>query len=120
MSFPLYLDENVDPELAERLRAVGFDVETAEEASLAGRNVPDEIHLQHAAASGRVLLTHDLRTFPGVAQRHLDAGDSHAGLVLCRQQPIALLYRRVFLLFEQHDVPSLRNATVWLPPLQSE
>lgn len=88
MSFPLYFDEHVDVELARLLRNRGFDVETAAEAGLAARGVPDEAHLAHAADAGRVLLTYDAATFPAAAALRLASGQTHPGVVLCRRRPL--------------------------------
>ena len=52
-----YLDENMDPEIAEQLRRRGIDVLTARDASLL--KVSDGVQLRYAAAHGRVLCTKD-------------------------------------------------------------
>lgn len=117
MSFPVYLDERVDPGLAGRLRVAGHDAESATEAGLSGTRVPDEVHIEHAAASGRVLLTHDLKTFASAAQRWLDSGRSHPGVVLCQQEPSSALYYRILRLLEEYQPENLRNAVIWLPRL---
>jgi predicted nuclease of predicted toxin-antitoxin system len=52
----LLLNENIDPSLAERLRASGCDV-TAIREILPGAS--DEVVLQTAVSEGRILVTHD-------------------------------------------------------------
>ncbi len=115
MSFPLYLDEHVDPELAQELRESGFDVMTATEAGLSGTGIPDDGQLQYAAEHGRVLLTYDARSFPTAAQRWVESGGTHSGIVLCRRRPTAELYRPVLPLFQLYRAGDLENAITRLP-----
>ena len=120
MTFPLYLDENVDPEVAVRLRRDGYDVTTSQEARLAGSRVSDEVQLQYAAGQNRALVTHDVKSMPGLAQRWLDTGKEHAGVILCDFRPPDELYRRLRSLLEQYDGEALKNGTLWLPPVQEQ
>ena len=53
----LYLDENMDPEIAEQLRRRGIDTLSARDASLL--TVSDGVQLRYAAAHGRVLCSKD-------------------------------------------------------------
>jgi len=52
-----YLDENMDPEIAEQLRRRGIDALSARDASLL--RVSDGVQLRYAAAHGRLLCTKD-------------------------------------------------------------
>lgn len=52
-----YLDENMDPEIAEQLRRRGIDALTARDVSLL--KVSDGVQLRYAATDGRVLCTKD-------------------------------------------------------------
>lgn len=52
-----YLDENMDPEIAEQLRRRGIDVLAARDASLL--SVSDDVQLRYAVTDGRVLFTKD-------------------------------------------------------------
>ena len=115
MTFPLYLDENIDPEVAVRLRRDGYDVETSQEAGLAGSGASDEVQLQYAAEQRRVLVTHDVRTVPVLAQKWLDAGKEHAGVVLCDFRLPEELAQRLRILLRRYDGEALKNVTLWLP-----
>lgn len=119
MSFPLYFDEHVAILLARLLRQAGFDVVTAPEAGLAGRGIPDDVQLEYAAGQGRVLFSHDLKTMALAAQRSLDRGLAHSGVVLCGQRPLDELKERFELLLMQYDAEQMRNVVIWLPPLPS-
>ncbi|MYD10232.1 MAG: hypothetical protein F4X02_09330 [Chloroflexi bacterium] len=52
-----YLDENMDPEIAEQLRQRGIDVLAARDVDLL--SVSDGVQLRYAVADGRVLCTKD-------------------------------------------------------------
>ena len=52
-----YLDENMDPEIAEQLRRRGIDALSARDVSLL--RVSDDVQLRYAATHGRVLCTKD-------------------------------------------------------------
>lgn len=52
-----YLDENMDPEIAEQLRRRGIDVLAARDVSLL--SVSDGVQLRYAVTDGRVLCTKD-------------------------------------------------------------
>ena len=52
-----YLDENMDPEIAEQLRQRGLDVLAARDVRLL--SVSDGVQLRYAAAQGRLLCTKD-------------------------------------------------------------
>jgi hypothetical protein len=52
-----HLDEQMPGALALALRSLGIDVETTPEAGLLG--APDHVHLTHARAQGRVVVTED-------------------------------------------------------------
>ena len=52
-----YLDENMDPEIAEQLRRRGIDAFTARDVSLL--EVSDDVQLRYAASQGRMLCTKD-------------------------------------------------------------
>ena len=52
-----YLDENMDPEIAEQLRTRGIDALSARDVSLL--KVADDVQLRYAATRGRVICTKD-------------------------------------------------------------
>ncbi len=57
-----------------------MDIQTAAEAGTIG--LSDPLVLAHAAAQGRILLSHDSRTMPGHFSAFLNAGHSSPGLIL--------------------------------------
>ncbi len=66
------------------LRARNVDVITAREAGMVERR--DEEHLEAATAGGRVLLSSNVADFYRIHTAWLQAGRSHAGLILAPQQ----------------------------------
>lgn len=74
----------MDDDLVQALRLRGVDVQTALDAGLVGR--PDEEHLAHAAAEGRVLYTFNVGDFMHLHGEYMAAGSSHAGIVFGDQQ----------------------------------
>jgi predicted nuclease of predicted toxin-antitoxin system len=85
LSAGIYLDHNVDSQLARELRAQGFDAVAAVEIGM--RQATDEQHLRFATGQGRVLITHDLKDFPRLAEAWYVRGETHAGIVLTEQPP---------------------------------
>jgi len=72
-----YADENFSLRVVERLRALGHDVLTVQEAGEAGGD--DARVLSYAAGAGRIVLTFDRRDF----ERLHRASIAHAGIVNC-------------------------------------
>ena len=81
MSNPLLLDEMFSDAIAEQLRAKGHDVR-AVVASPALVSLPDDQILSHAAATGRALVTANIKDFVPLDAQYRAAGRSHAGLIL--------------------------------------
>ena len=100
MSFPLYLDEHIDPLLAEMLSADGCDVLCARDAGRANRSISDEDQLAFAASHGRAILTHDVSDFFLLAQAWANAGEHHAGIIVSDQRPAWDLRPRIRVLFD--------------------
>ncbi len=78
-------DENFEDEIVDALVALGHDVVTARAAGVS--NTPDADVLAHAAASGRIVLTHD-RDYHKLHK----SGVAHAGIVFasCDNDFVAL------------------------------
>ena len=79
----LYGDEDFDRPVVERLRGLGHDVITAQEAGQAGRKVADDAVLAFATGQGRAVLTFNRRHFITLHRRT----QAHAGIVACRRDP---------------------------------
>lgn len=81
MSFPLLLDEMFSDTIAQQLRAKGHDVQAVvADPSLA--SLPDGQILARAAATGRALVTANIKDFMPLDAQYRAAGQEHAGLIL--------------------------------------
>jgi hypothetical protein len=81
VSFPLLLDEMFSDTIAQQLRAKGHDV-LAVVADPSLVSLPDDQVLSRAAATGRALVTANIKDFMPLDARHRAAGQTHAGLIL--------------------------------------
>ena len=81
MSFPLLLDEMFSDTIAQQLRTKGHDVQ-AVVADPSFASLPDDQILSHAAATGRALVTANIKDFMPLDARYRAAGQAHAGLIL--------------------------------------
>jgi hypothetical protein len=89
----LHFDEDVSVVLAAMLRARGFAVTTARDSGQLGRS--DEEQLAFAANAGSLLVTHNRVDFERLHGRWLEAGRSHAGVIIARRRLPAELAGRL-------------------------
>jgi hypothetical protein len=88
MSQPLLLDEMLSDDIAQQLRAKGYDVISAvADPALIG--LPDEQVLTYATTQGRALVTANIKDFVPLDGRYRAAGQSHAGLILISTKTFA-------------------------------
>jgi hypothetical protein len=81
MTCPLLLDQMFSGLIAEQLRAAGHDV-LAVVTDPALLTLPDDQVLAHAAATGRALVTANIKDFMPLDARYRAASHTHAGLIL--------------------------------------
>jgi hypothetical protein len=81
VSFPLLLDEMFCDTIAQQLRAKGHDV-LAVVADPSLVSLPDDQVLSRAAATGRALVTANIKDFIPLDAQYRAAGQSHPGLIL--------------------------------------
>ena len=81
MSFPLLLDEMFSDTIAQQLRAKGHDL-LAVVADPSLVSLPDDQVLSRAAATGRALVTANIKDFMPLDARYRAAGQTHEGLIL--------------------------------------
>jgi hypothetical protein len=99
----------MDKDLIQALRARGVDVATALEADLIGRE--DRVHLDYAAAQGRVLYSFNIGDFYRLHATYLAEGKSHAGMILARQQHYSVgeQMRRLLKLIATKSAEEVKN-----------
>jgi predicted nuclease of predicted toxin-antitoxin system len=115
---PLLLDAHLPRALAAALRQRGVDVlPLADWRGGQLRDAADERLLAAAWEEGRVLVTLDAATLPEVAWRWVEAGHSHAGLLVItsrvNQADVGALVRAVSEALERMADRSWRNLVVY-------
>ncbi len=100
--------------LVRALRARGVDVLTALEAGKVGCS--DEEQLAYATKEGRVLFSFNIRDYYRLHQAFLERGESHAGIILARQQRYSIgeLTRRLLRLIATKSAEEMRNHVEFL------
>jgi Trk K+ transport system NAD-binding subunit len=81
VTFPLLLDEMFANTIARQLGAQGHDV-LAVVADPSLVSLPDDQILSRATATGRALVTANIKDFMPLDARYRAAGQAHAGLIL--------------------------------------
>lgn len=75
------LDEDLSPQIAERLRKRGIDTVSAFE--IGNVQLSDREQLAYAAEAGRCLVTRNVRHFVVLAREAVRREQPHAGIILC-------------------------------------
>jgi predicted nuclease of predicted toxin-antitoxin system len=119
----LLLDEHYSRVLAERLRAAGHDVVSAQERDdLLGAS--DRELLRRAAAEGRALMTEDARDFVPLVREAAAVGDRHLGVLVTtekslprRRDALGVSIRRLDSFLREHPADdALADQVIWLRP----
>jgi len=76
----------------------------------------DRAHLMFAAAQGRVLYTFNIRDFYALHNQFVTGGESHAGLILVRQQQFSIgeQARRLFKLIATRSAEEMESRAEFL------
>jgi hypothetical protein len=88
VSHPILLDEMFSGAIAEELRAKGHDA-LAVVTDPALISLPDDQILARAAATGRALVTANIKDFMPLDAQYRAAGQTHAGLILVSTKTFA-------------------------------
>ncbi len=94
-------------------REPSMDFQTARAARLAG--VSDEDVLALAAASDRIVVTHDRRTMPGHFGRFINANTSPGVLIVPQSMPVAQVVDELVLVWAASDAEEWLNRLAVLP-----
>ncbi len=103
----VYLDADVDPELARQARQRGFDVVSAYEVG--NGRLLDEDQLAYAAEQNKVILTHNARDFAPLFDEWWQAGRHHAGIMVSEQLPVGVLLKRLLQMLDTVTADALAN-----------
>jgi predicted nuclease of predicted toxin-antitoxin system len=94
-------------------REPGIDFQTATQAGLKGRQDPEV--LAFSAKTGRILVTHDVKTMPGHFARLIQEVTSPGVLLVPQHLSIAEAVEEIVLLWYATDASEWTNRIVWLP-----
>ena len=108
----LYLDEDVSVLVARLLCARGFDVVTAVEAGMLGRD--DLSQLTQAAARTHCLVTHNRVHFEMLHRQFLDSGRGHWGVIVAARRNPYDLVLRLSTLLDSLTADELRNQLLYV------
>jgi predicted nuclease of predicted toxin-antitoxin system len=122
VSLSFLLDEDMSQRVAEGLRRRGIDAISVYEIDRANRRVPDSEQLDHAAATGRVLVTYNRSDYQALDAQWRAQGQTHAGILWCAERSIPRraigdLVRAIEAVAAQYD--SLAGMCIPLPRPQS-
>jgi predicted nuclease of predicted toxin-antitoxin system len=107
----LYLDENMDPRVADGLNQLGFDVTHAvREGNV---RLADEEHLRYATTQGRACVSHNFSDFTRIHTEFLQRGEAHAGVVLVPHRSVSELIARLRHHLESHPPDQQQNNILW-------
>jgi hypothetical protein len=109
----LYLDEDVNPQLARDLRNRGYDAVSTNEANNPG--LSDQEQLEYARSHGRALLTHNRDDFLEIASAYAINGTSHYGILFVPQLTYGLLLQRILQFLARQSEAAARDVFLWIP-----
>lgn len=102
----------MDAALAPQLRPRGIDAHNVYDLQQQGWS--DAALLQSSTATGRVLVTHNIRNFVVLHHAYLTKGHAHAGIVVTPVRPIGTLLARLVMLHESTTTEDMRNTLRFL------
>ena len=103
----LYLDEDVNVLIADRVRARDFSAITAVSVGNLGKS--DEEQLAFAATNGYASLTHNRTDFEALAQEYLAHEKQHHGLLLAVRRSPYELARRLLVILNNVTADEMHN-----------
>ena len=107
-----YLDEDVHVLVGELLSRRGYRALTTRDAGQLSKLDIDQ--LAYAAARGMAIVTHNRRDFEELHRQYIDAGQSHAGIIIAAQSPPYELARRLFRLLNALSEDEMRNQLIYI------
>lgn len=108
----VYLDEDVNPLIAELLRSHGFDAVTTRDLKLLGTS--DAEQLAKAVSLKRCLLTHNRIDFEALHKSYIEMGRAHCGIMLAVRRPVYQVTSNVALLLNSLTVDEIENQLLYV------
>lgn len=108
----LYLDEDMDVQVATLLRARGFTAISTREAGQLGKDDADQ--LQYASAHGYAFITHNRADFEALARTYFTEGREHFGIIIAVRHSPQEIVRRLLLILNAVTADEMRNAVRYI------
>jgi hypothetical protein len=108
----IYLDEDVHDFIADALRLRGWDALTTVEAGNRSKSDPDQIHF--ATEQGFAIVTYNVQDYPRLHYELINAGSTHAGIIVAPQQDPRRNIRALFNLLSSVPVEKMKDQLVYL------
>jgi len=108
----LYLDEDVSVLLAKLLNARGFNVTTAHESSMLGRD--DSEQLLKAISQMRCILTHNREHFERLHRHYIETSQKHYGIIIAKRRNIYEIMSRVVILLNKITADEMENNLLYI------
>ena len=112
MALKLYLDEDVDPFLAQTLRDRGIDCVSTR--AMGKRGLSDADQLAYAIHEGRMILTFNVKDFVRLAQEYATTGRRHSGIIVSNHIPFRELLRRTLFFIKERSDEDTSDKLFWL------
>ncbi|MBI1821884.1 MAG: DUF5615 family PIN-like protein [Nitrospirae bacterium] len=112
MDLRFYLDEDVDPLLAQVLRDRNVDCISTYEVKNQG--LSDQDQLVFALRNKRTIISFNVKDFVFLAKQFAREGKSHNGIIVSDHLPFRGLLRRILSLMSKIDQDNLTNKFIWL------
>lgn len=103
----LYMDEDVNKQLAKQVRANGYDAISVHEVG--NNELSDSAQLEYAILHERAILTHNAQDFEPLFREYAKRKRNHFGIIVSDQIYIGDLLRRVLNMLNQVDVDEMKN-----------
>ena len=107
-----YLDEDVSTLIAALLRSRGFQATTTAEAEQLGSS--DARQLAYAASRQLTLISHNWVDFETLARQYIDAGRSHAGIIVAVRRSPYEIARRILMVTDTISREEMRNQLLYI------
>lgn len=108
----LYLDEDLSDKVAVVLRSQRFDVISAHEVNMRGKEDKDQ--LRYAIAHSQAILSRNVRDFVPLAIYYAENAIPHYGIIVTNWVNFNELCRRIRNLLHQRRAEEIKNRLVWL------
>ncbi len=103
----LYLDEDVNVQVADLLKAKGFDAITARDAGQL--HASDAEQLAYAVSQARTLVTHNRIDFEALVQAYFEAEQMHYGVIFTFRRSPQEIGQRLLVILNQVTADDLQN-----------